>query len=225
MQAEVTERLALNDHQLVDLARKGDRNAFGDLIQRHWHKCVDLGCYFLRNRGDAEDVTQNAFLKAYEHFDQYHGEAEFSTWLARIVANECLMLIRVRRRARFLYLDDVSSEPRALPVQLPGSEPDPEGAVAFKQLLQTLKFEVGRVPRLMRDVMLLRDVQGLPLNVVAGQLGITVSAAKSRLVRARSELRVRMARHFNGVSNPRPLSRTAAPLEKVGRHCAFRMAQ
>ena len=225
MQTEVKERKVLNDHQLVELARQGDRNAFGALIQRHWHKCVDLGCYFLRNRGDAEDVAQNALLKVYEHLDQYHGEAEFSTWLGRIVANECLMLMRVRRRARFVYLDDAPSESRTLPVQLPGTEPDPEGALAFTQLLQALRFEVGRVPRLMRDVMLLRDLQGLPLSDVAGQLGISVSAAKSRLVRARAELRVRMTRHYNGVSNASPLSRTAAPLAKVGRHCVLQAVQ
>jgi len=224
MQTDPTERPILSDHELVRLARTGDRDAFGDLIQRHWNKCVDLGCYFLRNRGDAEDVAQNALLKAYEHLNQYHGEAEFSTWLSRIVANECLMLMRVRRRARFLYLDDTSSEPKTLPTQLPGKEPDPEGTVAFTQLLQTLRFEVGRVPRLMRDVMLLRDVQGLPLNDVADRLGISVSAAKSRLVRARAELRVRMTRHIGGGSSS-PLSRTAAPLGRVGRHCALQLAQ
>jgi hypothetical protein len=77
----------------------------------------------------------------------------------------------------------------------------------------------------MRDVMLLRDLQGLPLSEVADHLGITVSAAKSRLVRARTELRVRMTRHISGVSNPCPLSRTAAPLERVGRHCVLQSVQ
>jgi RNA polymerase sigma-70 factor (ECF subfamily) len=220
MQDIITE---LADQQLVELARCGDQNAFGELAQRHWRKCVNLACYYLRNHGDAEDQAQNAILKAYEHLEQYKGDAEFSTWLARIVANQCLMLMRVRRRARFVYVDESPSEPRALPIQLAAPEPDPEGEVAFVQLTQVLRFEVGRIPPLMRNVMLLCDIQGLPMREVADQLGITVSAAKSRLVRARAELRARMFRHYHAVRTS-TLSRTAAPLSRVGRHCAIQMA-
>jgi RNA polymerase sigma-70 factor (ECF subfamily) len=220
----ITELTKMTDLQLVDLARSGDQKAFGELAQRHWRKCVDLGCFFLRNRGDAEDQAQNAILKAYEHLDQYQGDAEFSTWLARIVANQCLMLMRVRRRARFVYLDETPAEPRALPIQLSAPAPDPEGELAFVQLTQVLKHEVGRIPRLMRNVMLLRDIQGLPMRDVADQLGITISAAKSRLVRARAELRSRMTRHYHAIRSSSALSRTAAPLSRVGRHCSMQVA-
>ncbi|SPE23922.1 RNA polymerase, sigma-24 subunit, ECF subfamily [Candidatus Sulfopaludibacter sp. SbA3] len=241
MQDAFMELSEMTDLQLVEGARCGDQNAFGELIQRHGRKCVDLGCFFLRNRGDAEDQAQNAFIKAYLHLDQYQGEAEFSTWLARIVANECLMLMRVRRRARFVYLDEAPPEPRSLPIQLAASGeappeprslpiqlaasgPDPEGELGVIQLTQVLRSEMTRIPRLMRDVMLLRDIQGLPMRDVAGQLGITVSAAKSRLVRARAELRSRMTSHYHSVRGSSTLSRTAAPLSLVGRHCAVQVA-
>jgi RNA polymerase sigma-70 factor (ECF subfamily) len=214
-----SEATRLTDLQLVELSREGCQDAFSELIQRHRRKCVDLGCYFLRNRVDAEDSAQNAFLKAYEHLDQYQGDAEFSTWLGRIVANECLMLMRARRRTRFVYLDAAPAEPKSLPVQLPGKEPDPEGALAFRQLNEVLRFEVGRIPPLMRNVMLLRDIRGLPMSDVADELGISVSAAKSRLVRARAELRLRMVRHYHGNGSSSALSRNAAPLNRVGRHC------
>src|SRR5215471_329677 len=129
---DATIRIApLNDSELVELSRKGDQGAFGELTRRHWRKCVDLGCFFLRNRGDAEDSAQDAFVKAYEHLDQFQGGAEFYTWLSRIVVNECLMLMRVRRRTRFVYLDEEPSDPKALPVQLPGAGPDPEGELAY----------------------------------------------------------------------------------------------
>jgi RNA polymerase sigma-70 factor (ECF subfamily) len=225
MENEFTGEMELTDWQLVKMAREGNHEAFGILTQRHWRKCVDLGCYFLRNRGEAEDQAQNAILKAYEHLDQYQGEAEFSTWLGRIVSNECLMLMRSRRRARFIYLDEVPSEPKPVPIQLPATDPDPEGELAYSQLNQTLRSEVRRIPPLMRNVMLLRDLQGLPMRNVAKQLGISVSAAKSRLVRARTELRLRMQRHCEGLRNPAPLSRTAAPLSRVGRHCAIQAVQ
>ena len=224
MQEANIETTTLTDPQLVELSRNGDQEAFGKLIQRHWRKCVDLGCFFLRNRVDAEDSVQNASLKAYEHLDQYQGEAEFATWLGRIVANECLMLMRVRRRTRFVYLDQAPAGPKSLPIQLPGTGPDPEGALALTQLTAVLRFEVGRIPPLMRNVMMLRDIKGLPMSDVADQLGISVSAAKSRLVRARAELRLRMVRHYNGLHNSSPLSRNAAPLNRVGRHSMLQVA-
>src|SRR4051812_29345024 len=224
MQDAIIEATIQTDPQLVARSRAGDQEAFGELIQRHRRKCVDLGCSFLRNRVDAEDSAQNAFLKAYEHLDQYQGDAEFSTWLGRIVANECLMLMRMRRRARFVYLDEEPSEPKSLPMQLPGTGPDPEGELAYSQLTDVLRCEVRRIPPLLRNVMLLRDIQGLPVRDVAVELGISVSAAKSRLVRARAELRLRMGRHYTARTASSSLSRNAAPLSRVGRHCLLQVA-
>ena len=221
---QTREHSELPDAKLVQLSLEGDREAFGQLIQRHWRKCVDVACYFLRNRSDAEDQAQNALMRAYQHLGQYQGEAEFSTWLARIVANQCLMLMRVRRRARFVYLDEAISEQRPVPPQLPSSDADPEGELAYVQLTQVLRKEVRRIPPLMRNVMLLRDIQGLPMNEVADQLGITVSAAKSRLVRARAELRSRMGKHYGGLRDSSPTMHSAAPLQRVGRHCEMRLA-
>jgi len=208
----------MTDRRLVELARQGEQEAFGELVQRHRQKCVDLACYYLRNRGDAEDQAQNALLKAYQHLDQYESEAEFATWLARIVGNECLMLMRVQRRAHFLYLDETPPEAKAVPVQLSAPGPDPEGQLAFLQLIEVLRIEIRRIPRLLRKAMLLRDVEGLPMMDVAARLGISVSAAKSRLVRARAELRFRMNRHGARGNPSSALSRSAAPLDRVGRH-------
>jgi RNA polymerase sigma-70 factor, ECF subfamily len=208
---------------LVKLSRHQNESAFGELIRRRWRKCVDLACFFLRNRGDAEDCAQNAFIKAYEHLDQYQGDAEFATWLGRIVANECLMLMRSRRRTRFVYLDETPDEPKALPIQLAGTDPDPEGELGHLQMTEMVRFEVKRIPPLLRNVMLLRDIQGLPVRDVADELGISVSAAKSRLVRARAELRSRMTRHYPNSSSS-PMGRNAAPLNRVGRHCVLQVA-
>lgn len=213
---------SLSDQQLVELARNGDQDAFGELLRRHRQKCVDLAVFFLRNRGDAEDEVQNAFSKAYAHLDQYQGEAEFSTWLARIVSNQCLMLLRVRRRTKFVYLDetpDVDDDP---PAELPACGPDPEGEFAFCQMKRALATEIRRIPPILRNVMMLRDIKELPMADVADQLGITVPAAKSRLLRARTELRSRMMRHAERRGMQNPLSRTAAPIDRVSHHRAMR---
>jgi RNA polymerase sigma-70 factor (ECF subfamily) len=215
-------KLSLNDQHLVRLAREGDNEAFGELIRRHWNKCVDLATAFLRNRGDAEDEVQNAFSKAYAHLDQYHGEAEFSTWLTRIVTNQCLMFMRVKRRTRFVYLDDAVGGQEAAPVELPACGPDPEGEFAFGQMKTVLSTEIRRIPPMLRNVMLLRDIQELPIGDVARQLGITIPAAKSRLLRARTELRSRLLRHAEKSGSFSPLARSAAPLNRVAHHRAMR---
>jgi RNA polymerase sigma-70 factor, ECF subfamily len=212
----------LTDPELVELARHGNQDAFGDLIRRHRQRCVDLATFILRNRGDAEDEVQNALSKAHAHLDQYHGEAEFSTWLARIVSNQCLMLLRVKRRTRFVYLDEASSAQEAPPVELPACGPDPEGELAFTQMKRVLRTEIRRIPPMLRNVMLLRDIQGLAMADVAEKLGITVPAAKSRLLRARAELRLRLMKHGQETGCRSPLSRTAAPIDRVSHHRALR---
>jgi RNA polymerase sigma-70 factor (ECF subfamily) len=212
----------LSDHTLVRKALDGDKHAFGELVQRHRQKCLDRAISILRNRGDAEDEVQNALSKAYAHLDQYQGEAEFPTWLARIVTNQCLMSMRVKRRARFVYLDEVTSEYDAVPTELPACGPDPEGELSFNQMLEILKREIRHIPPMLRNVVLLRHVQNLPMSDVADQLGISVPAAKSRLVRARNELHLRLKRHCETTRTPLPLSRCAAPLNRVTRHLSIR---
>ena len=112
---------------------------------------------------------------------------------------------------------DLAGE-RLLRLQVDGRD------VLLDQRVVLRVLEVGRIPRLMRSVMLLRDIQGLPMRDVARELGITVSAAKSRLVRARAELRNRMTKHYHGASNSSALSRNAAPLIRVGKHCSMHAA-
>jgi RNA polymerase sigma-70 factor (ECF subfamily) len=201
------------DLQLVNLSKHGDREAFGELIHRHRRRCVNLAASILRNRGEAEEETQNACWKAFEHIDQFHGDAEFSTWLLRIVENQCLMLIRQRRRAHFVQLDD--PEAGNGPIQLPAPDADPEGELGMREVLEVLQTEIRRIPPLLRKVILLRDVEELPMHDLAERLGITVPAAKSRLLRARAELRQRMLRHCTRTGSWTLMTCVAAPADRV----------
>ena len=189
----------VTDRELVAQAREGSQEAFGTLITRHYRTCVNIASFILRDRSDAEDEVQKACCKAFEHLDQYHGDAEFLTWLLRIVSNQCLMLIRVRRRARFLYIDADPDREKSSPVELPATIPDPEREVSNNELCEVLRTEIRHIPSLFRNVLLLRDVQDLPMLDVAARLKITVPAAKSRLLRARIELRKRVMRHCESV--------------------------
>lgn len=185
----------LSDTELVARTRHGSEEAFNILVKRHYTTCVNIATFILRDRGDAQDEVQKACCKAFEHLDQYQGEAEFLTWLLRIVSNQCLMLIRVRRRARFVYIDAETGRERSSPMELPEMAPDPEHELMDRELHDVLQREIRHIPPLLRNVLLLRDVQELPMPDVAERLHITVPAAKSRLLRARVELRARVMRH------------------------------
>ncbi len=210
----------LQDAQLVALAKQGDRDAFGELVLRHRRRCANLATAILRHRGEAEEETQNACWKAFKHIDQFHGEAEFSTWLLRIVENQCLMLIRQRRLAQFVHLDDIEPERGSAPLQLPAPDADPEGELGKREVLKVLQSEIRSIPPLLRNVLVMRDVEELPVSDLASRLGITVAAVKSRLLRARAELRRRMLRHCTRTGPWNLMTNVAVPANRVFHHNA-----
>ncbi len=186
----------LEDVALVDLAQDGNDLAFAELVKRYQPACFKQALSILRDRSDAEDEVQNALWKAFQHIGQFNKEAKFSTWLTRIVVNQCLMRLRQGRRAKFLYIDDTMVGEEVQTLELPDERESPERGVAKDELAKVLQQEISRIPPLLRTVFELRDVQELPMPEVADRLGISVAAAKSRLLRARMELRQRMGKHF-----------------------------
>jgi RNA polymerase sigma-70 factor (ECF subfamily) len=181
------------ESDLVAAAKNGDSEAFGELIQRHRKACLKRAMMMIRNRNDAEDEVQNAFWKAFQRLDQFRGEGSFAAWLGRIVENQCLMRIREARNSRFVYLDESSDS--NVRIELVGQSADPEDQVGVDEVVNLLRREVSRIPPLLRNVMLLRDLDQMPMPDVAVRLGLSVPAAKSRLMRARLELRSRISKH------------------------------
>jgi len=187
------------DDDLVELCRRGDQVAFDELMNRYQTPALKVAVSIMRDREDAEDEVQNAFWKAYKHIHQFHQDAKFSTWLTRIVVNQCLMGLRRGRRAKFASIDDAQGGEESVKVELPDARQSPEQMLGKAQVAEVLEQEIRRTPPLLRHVFLLRDVQQLPMPQVADVLGISVAAAKSRLLRARAELRNRMRRHYGDI--------------------------
>jgi RNA polymerase sigma-70 factor (ECF subfamily) len=184
---------ASSEEELVAEAKRGNKEAFGELIQRHRNTCLKRATLMIHNRSDAEDEVQNAFWKAYQRLDQFRGEGSFAAWLNRIVENQCLMRIREARNSHFVYLDE--SNDANVRLELVGQSSDPEDELGLEEVVSLLRREVSRIPPLLRNVMLLRDLDQIPMPDVAVKLGLSVPAAKSRLMRARMELRSRIAKH------------------------------
>ena len=184
----------MSDDELVSLAQAGDNEAFAVVINRHYANCFKLAVSILRDRSNAEDEVQNAAWKAFEHIGQFQKDAKFSTWLTRIVVNQCLMRLRQARRAKFVYIDDNTTED-ARPFDLRCPSDSPEVDLGNSEVAKVLQGEIRRIPPLLRSVFVMRDVEQRPMQEVADLLGISIPAAKSRLLRARVELRERLQRH------------------------------
>src|SRR5215831_7602834 len=137
------DRALLTDVDLVSAARRNDRDAFGELIRRHHPACFRLAINILRNSAEAEEEVQNAYMRAYEHLDQFQGTAQFSSWLSRIVRNHCLMLLRIRARARMVYIDGDNRDGENT-MELPSAATDPERELIQTQMARVVQREIKR---------------------------------------------------------------------------------
>ncbi len=191
-----------NDDKLVEKARAGDRDAFGELIRKHHGTCVTIATRILRDRSEAEDEVQKAYWQAFSHLDQFQaGRAQhaqsFLAWLLRIVKNQCLMLIRVKRRMPLVYIDAAGCGQGRPSRELPANNIGAEQGILEREMVEVLQKEIQRIPPLLRSVLLLCDMEERSMMDVAQQLQITIPAAKSRLFRARRELKKRVIVHWD----------------------------
>ncbi|MDR3764720.1 MAG: RNA polymerase sigma factor [Acidobacteriota bacterium] len=182
---------------LVGAARTGDIAAFESLVRRYDRNVFRIAQHITQNREDAEDVVQDAFLKAYQNLGQFQGQSKFYTWLVRIAVNEALMRLRRRRPERMISLDeDVKTEEDSMPREVADWSPNPEQQYSQAELKEILGKTIQGLPPSFRTVFVLRDVEGLSTEETASALELSVPAVKSRLLRARLQLRERLNKYF-----------------------------
>jgi RNA polymerase sigma-70 factor (ECF subfamily) len=188
----VSEELAL-----VQAAKKGDDSAFEELVRRYDRNVFRIAQHITQNREDAEDVVQEAFLKAYGNLAKFQEQSKFYTWLVRIAVNEALMKLRRRKPERTVSLDeDIKTEDDSLPREIADWSPNPEQQYTQAELREILSKTIQGLPPGFRTVFVLRDVEGLSTEETAAALELSVPAVKSRLLRARLQLRERLGRYF-----------------------------
>jgi RNA polymerase sigma-70 factor, ECF subfamily len=196
IQTKVNEPVS-DELSLVQAAKKGDVGAFGELVKRYDRNVFRIALHITQNREDAEDVVQDAFLKAYENLEQFQGQSKFYTWLVRIAVNEALMKLRRRRPERMVSLDqEVQTEEDSMPREVADWSPNPEQLYNQAELRDILGKTIQGLPPGFRTVFVLRDVEGLSTEETAQALELSVPAVKSRLLRARLQLRERLNRYF-----------------------------
>jgi RNA polymerase sigma-70 factor (ECF subfamily) len=184
----------LSDDELVTLAQEKNEAAFAELMSRSTSSSFKLALSILRDRQDAEDELQNSYSNAWRYVGQFQRGSKFSTWISRIVINQCLMRLRKTRKVSFLYLDEGAADSEVGTLELRDERPNPEAQLGNQEVSALLHREIRQLPPLLRNVLVMRDLEELSMKDVAEQLGISIVAAKSRLLRARAELRQRLER-------------------------------
>ncbi len=172
--------------ELVSLAQQGDRAAFDELVRATYADTYTLAHRLTGNEEDARDVVQDAYLRAFRGIKRFRGDAQFSTWMYRITANCAATHLGRGARHRHAELTDATQLVDDRP------ESDPQISADAGALRQRVREAIAELPPRLRAVVVLRDVYDLPHTDIAAELGISESAAKVRLHRARRRLRERL---------------------------------
>src|ERR1700753_3423272 len=185
------------DVALVARARGGDTAAFEQLVRQYENQIFRVAQHITQNREDAEDITQDVFLKAFQKLDQFQGNSKFSTWLVRIAVNESLMRLRKRKTSKTVSMDqDVQTEEGSIPRDFAEWRPNPEQIYSQGELGDILRKTIAGLPPGFRTVFTLRDIENLSTEETAEALGSSLPPVNPRLLRARLQLPERLSRYF-----------------------------
>lgn len=182
----------LRPHDLVDRARGGDRDAFGELVRIHQHEVYTLAVRLVRDKDAAADVTQDAFIRAWRAMPKFRGDAKFSTWLHRITVNTAWTHRAKRNKVRLDPIESLPSDPES-------SALDPVRAGESASAIPSIEAALLGLSASVRSVVVLKDIYDWSHTEIADHLDISVTAAKVRLHRGRKELRHRLRAWKDGV--------------------------
>ena len=182
---------------LVHAARQGDVGAFEQLLRRNQGMVFRVARHITGSREDAEEVVQEAFLKAFQNLERFEERSRFSTWVTRIAVNTALMRLRSRRgHATVPLQEEDSGDPSAFAEEVVDWRPDPEQTYSRNELRAILTRALAGLPQSYSTVFLLRDVEGFTTAETGEALGLSATAVKARLLRARLQLRQRLNPYF-----------------------------
>ena len=185
---------AWDDDLLVSAARAGDHSAFVELYKRHSRKVLPRIYRITKNREDAEDALQDAALRAFAHMKGFEGRSNFTSWLTRIAINSALMVLRKRRGGAEISIEQMFDDSDNHRAWEPSDRSEtPEACYARRECEELLRNAIQRLPCIFRDALELHHSREYSTSQIAEELGISVAAAKTRLMRARRTMRRRLS--------------------------------
>jgi RNA polymerase sigma-70 factor (ECF subfamily) len=193
--------LTRDEARMIASILAGDTEQYHELIRPYERSVYKMALSFMKNESDAEDVAQEAFLKAFRKLIEFRGEAKFSTWLISITLNEARGRLRRQGLVRMESLDETPEEGGHIsPALLRDWREIPSEALERKEVRQMLEDAIGNLSPLYREVLLLRDVEEFSIEETAMALSITIGNVKVRLHRARMMMQKELAPRLKNVS-------------------------
>ncbi len=183
-----------NEAEILGQCANGDADAFGQLVNHYQELIYNVVVRMLGKREDAQDVAQKVFLKAYRRLDTFQGESRFGTWLCSIAVNEAISERRRQSAARRSGAVPLSTLDNDLdcPFDPPSDGPGPEQPLEAEEMMGRIRAAVNELSDDYRAVVVLRDIEGLDYNAISQALGCSCGTIKSRLHRARLQLRAKL---------------------------------
>ncbi len=183
-----------NEEMIVEAARSGNQEAFATLANLYEQKVYRLAVNITKNHEDAEDVRQEALFKAYTNLERFRGGSRFYTWLTRIALNEALMKLRERRPGREVSLDELieTGDQTSVHWEVPDGRQDPEERCSSREVETRMRDAIASLDLPCRLVLLLRDIEDYSNQETAELLGVSMTTVKTRLRRARNDLKERL---------------------------------
>ena len=175
-----------DEFSIIDRFKGGDQSAFEELVLKHQDRIYNLCRHILGSAHDAEDAAQDTFIKAFQNLKNFRPEASFYTWLYRIAVNTCL---DYKKRPFFESLFKSSDKGEEFMVERPSDEPSPDRLYESKQIGHALRVSLRQLSEKLRTALILKEIEGLSYEEIAEVLDISIGTVKSRISRAREELK------------------------------------
>lgn len=181
----------MSEQDLIKKAQEGNAEAFEQLIADYEKRILNYCFRMLGNLSDAEDAAQEVFVKVYRFIDSFNGQSSFSTWLYRIASNVCLDLLRKAKRQPkdTVSIHQENEEGESYSIAIEDTEPDPYERAQLSEAQRVLKEALNQLSDEHKQVVILRDIEGLSYEEIAEAMGIAPGTVKSRLNRARQVLK------------------------------------
>src|SRR5579859_4276044 len=199
--AEAPMSADVSDLSLVRRVQRGDKGAFDALVLKYQHKLVKLVMRYVRNPAEAEDIAQEAFIKAYRALPQFRGDSAFYTWLYRIAINTAKNAVVSRDRSPIEYNIDRNDSSEEQPYDMQGRMKDsetPEGLVLTDEIRRTVNAAIEALPEDLKTAIVLRELDGLSYEEIAAAMDCPVGTVRSRIFRAREAIDRRLREVFEG---------------------------
>ena len=187
------------DLVLVKRVQRGDKTAFDLLVRKYQHKVIKLVLRYVRNPAEAEDIAQEAFIKAYRALPQFRGDSAFYTWMYRIAINTAKNSLASRDRSPIRYDLDLNDPEESHSVQTKLQDPDtPEGMALTEEIRLIVNSAIDALPEELKTAIVLRELDGLSYEEIAAAMECPVGTVRSRIFRAREAIDKRLREVFEG---------------------------